>query len=126
MSSSTLARGAVGADTGSQPQPGSLDLAAASRPRAPSAAAQQNGLPAPPCTCPWPQELDEAFQGVNTGAAVESDPAVVASSTPLVSAQHSKMLLELVDGTAAEGYSFGADVSATGECVFQTGKGTLL
>ncbi|GJN91739.1 hypothetical protein Rhopal_004762-T1 [Rhodotorula paludigena] len=32
-----------------------------------------------------------------------------------------RMLLELADGSAYEGYSFGADKSIAGECVFQTG-----
>jgi carbamoyl-phosphate synthase/aspartate carbamoyltransferase len=34
----------------------------------------------------------------------------------------SKMVLEMQDGTLFEGFSFGADHSVAGECVFQTGE----
>lgn len=46
------------------------------------------------------------------------------SSTDLFSkASSSKMVLELADGTAYQGFSFGAqDKSISGECVFQTGQ----
>ena len=36
------------------------------------------------------------------------------------------MLLELADGSAYEGYSFGADKTISGECVFQTGALMML
>lgn len=32
------------------------------------------------------------------------------------------MLLEMTDGSAYEGYSFGANVGVSGEVVFQTGE----
>jgi carbamoyl-phosphate synthase/aspartate carbamoyltransferase len=32
------------------------------------------------------------------------------------------MVLELADGLALAGHSFGADKSVAGECVFQTGE----
>jgi carbamoyl-phosphate synthase/aspartate carbamoyltransferase len=32
------------------------------------------------------------------------------------------MVLELADGLALSGHSFGADKSISGECVFQTGE----
>jgi carbamoyl-phosphate synthase/aspartate carbamoyltransferase len=35
-------------------------------------------------------------------------------------------VLELADGLALSGHSFGAKKSIAGECVFQTGKSTLL
>lgn len=35
------------------------------------------------------------------------------------------MVLELADGLALAGHSFGADKSVAGECVFQTGKSPL-
>ena len=45
-----------------------------------------------------------------------SSPASSSTSTP-------RMVLELADGTAFQGFSFGAvDKSISGECVFQTGE----
>lgn len=54
----------------------------------------------------------------------EPSSDATASSTDLFSqASSSKMVLELADGTAYQGFSFGAQgKSISGECVFQTGQ----
>lgn len=49
-------------------------------------------------------------------------PAAPATSPPM-GTNPSEMILELADGTAYRGISFGAeDKSISGECVFQTGE----
>jgi hypothetical protein len=50
-------------------------------------------------------------------------PVTAPASTEVAS--HNKMVLEMQDGTLFEGYSFGADRSIAGECVFQTGEFSL-
>lgn len=53
----------------------------------------------------------------------EVDDAAPATQFKVSTASTSKMVLELADGTAFQGFSFGAKgKSISGECVFQTGK----
>lgn len=96
----------------------SLGSAARSPPLPPSAAApvvqqvasastaQFAGAPIPPATFLPPNQISKQFPGPDA---------------PHSKAQDGKMLLELTDGSAYEGYSFGADKTISGECVFQTG-----
>ncbi|GAA6035223.1 hypothetical protein JCM8097_006426 [Rhodosporidiobolus ruineniae] len=90
--------------------PPPLDLAAPPRAaavalsRPPSPSQRVSGRPVQPITT-LPSKEVAAQYGV-----------VDASVKPT-----SRMLLELADGSAYEGYSFGADKSIAGECVFQTG-----
>ncbi|SCZ87539.1 BZ3500_MvSof-1268-A1-R1_Chr2-2g05005 [Microbotryum saponariae] len=65
------------------------------------------GQPVPPTTYPTTAELKHQFAPTSQ------------SSSSHVSTK--KMLLELADGSAYEGFSFGAEKSIAGECVFQTG-----
>lgn len=67
------------------------------------------GLPVPPITCPPPSELNRLFPGPEEKRK-ERDGG-----------RDGKMLLELVDGTAFEGFGFGTDINVSGECVFTTG-----
>lgn len=77
------------------------------------------GAPAPPTTCQPPSVLDALFPGpsADAGADTRGSGAQIVGGL----ASDGKMLLELTDGSAYEGFSFGADHSITGECVFQTG-----
>jgi len=84
-----------------------------SRPPSPSRRGLDN-RPVQPITCPPSQEIAQLFQGAE--AALKG---VEGSKGP------NKMLLELADGSAYEGYSFGADKSIAGECVFTTGELTF-
>ncbi|GAA5952842.1 hypothetical protein JCM21900_004241 [Sporobolomyces salmonicolor] len=78
--------------------------------RPPSPSARVGGRPVQPITTPPLQEIDRLFQGPDAASKGASAP----KPTDL-------MLLELADGSAYEGYAFGADKSIAGECVFQTG-----
>ncbi|GAA5877417.1 hypothetical protein JCM8547_008793 [Rhodosporidiobolus lusitaniae] len=94
--------------------PPPLDLAAPapaavalpSRPPSPSQRIQ--GLPVQPITT-IPSHEVAALYG---GATEQAQGKTTATKS---------MLLELADGSAYQGYSFGADKSIAGECVFQTG-----
>ena len=66
--------------------------------------------PVQPITCPPSQEIAQLFQGAEAALKGVDGPK-----------GPNKMLLELADGSAYEGYSFGADKSIAGECVFTTG-----
>ncbi|KAM0753284.1 putative bifunctional pyrimidine biosynthesis protein PyrABCN [Meredithblackwellia eburnea MCA 4105] len=66
--------------------------------------------PTPPITTPPASRLEELFPG--------PDKDTRKAQADL---DAEKMLLELTDGSAFEGYSFGANKSISGECVFQTG-----
>lgn len=56
-------------------------------------------------------------------AAIAPGPAAPATYPPLAQSQDASMVLELADGTAYAGTSFGAEgKSISGECVFQTGE----
>lgn len=52
---------------------------------------------------------------------IDSDPATGPASEWDSSMGKGDMVLELADGLALSGHSFGADKSVAGECVFQTG-----
>ncbi|GAA5908065.1 bifunctional carbamoylphosphate synthetase/aspartate transcarbamylase [Sporobolomyces salmoneus] len=80
-----------------------------SRPPSPSRRGPNN-RPVQPITSPPSQEIAQLFQGAE--AALKG---VDGQNGP------NKMLLELADGSAYEGYSFGAEKSIAGECVFTTG-----
>ncbi|KAL8283595.1 hypothetical protein RQP46_005390 [Phenoliferia psychrophenolica] len=77
------------------------------------------GEPSPPTTTLPPSELSVLFPGPLAGAAADTRASGALLKGGLAS--DGKMLLELTDGSAYEGYAFGADKSITGECVFQTG-----
>ncbi|GAA5900006.1 hypothetical protein JCM6882_007023 [Rhodosporidiobolus microsporus] len=95
--------------------PPPLDLAAPSPAaalpsRPPSPSQRLQGRPVQPITSLPSKEVAAMFPGAEAqlkGADVEATTR--------------RMLLELADGSAYEGYSFGADKSIAGECVFQTG-----
>ncbi len=56
-------------------------------------------------------------------AAILPAPALPASAPPLGESHEANMVLELADGSAHSGISFGAEgKSISGECVFQTGE----
>ena len=80
------------------------------------------GEPTPPTTTLPPSELDVLFPGPHADAAADERSKGAQPKGGL--AGDGKMLLELADGSAYEGYAFGADKSITGECVFQTGADT--
>lgn len=82
------------------------------------------GEPSPPTTTLPPSELSVLFPGPLAGAAADTRASGALLKGGLAS--DGKMLLELTDGSAYEGYAFGADKSITGECVFQTGADTRL
>ena len=65
-------------------------------------------FPSPPITTPHVDKLERLFPGPD--------------GQPQLGEIESRSLLELADGSAYEGYTFGADKSMTGEVVFQTGK----
>jgi carbamoyl-phosphate synthase/aspartate carbamoyltransferase len=67
------------------------------------------GLPIQPVTYPPASELNTLFPG--------PDKRVVDNK-----GRDGKMLLELADGTAFEGFGFGKDINVSGECVFTTGE----
>lgn len=69
------------------------------------------GAPVAPSTCLPPKQLEALFPGPESKATA--------------SINDGRMLLELTDGSAYEGYSFGAEKSISGECVFQTGEFAL-
>lgn len=98
--------------------------AAATRPssQSPTRFGQPGGLPVPPVTCPPPSELDAIFPGPDAADGDNRGRGTKASSGIQ---GDGKMLLELTDGTAYEGFGFGAEKSISGECVFQTGKSYL-
>lgn len=73
------------------------------------------GLPVPPATFLPPRELSELFPGPDAPQQAVKDVS-----------KDGKMLLELADGSAYEGFSFGADKTISGECVFQTGAKRVL
>lgn len=73
----------------------------------PVASATASVFPSPPVTTPHVSKLEKLFPGPDGKAQVGEI--------------ESRTLLELADGSAYEGYSFGADKSMTGEVVFQTG-----
>lgn len=77
------------------------------------------GLPTPPITFPPPREIEALFPGPDADAADTRG-----RGAQLKGDLHNdgKMLLELADGSAFEGYGFGADKNISGECVFQTGE----
>lgn len=79
-----------------------------SRPSSPST--RVAGRPVQPIVSVPSQEIAAAYPGPD---------AQLKGVEPVK--QTERMLLELADGSAYEGYSFGADKSITGECVFQTG-----
>lgn len=63
-----------------------------------------------------------ALQRTGTASRLPS-PAPPATSAPVIGNQDTDMVLELADGTALRGVSFGAQgKSISGECVFQTGE----
>lgn len=86
--------------------------------RSPSRFGQPGGLPTPPVTYPPSSELDALYPGPNAHDGEQRGRGAVPKGGV---ARDGKMLLELVDGTAYEGYAFGADKNISGECVFQTG-----
>ncbi|GAA6005743.1 hypothetical protein JCM10207_005319 [Rhodosporidiobolus poonsookiae] len=95
--------------------PPPLDLAApptalALPSRPPSPSARVSGRPVQPITSVPSQEIAATYGGVDA----ELKDAQGVKYTE-------RMLLELADGSAYEGYSFGANKSIAGECVFQTG-----
>lgn len=96
--------------------PPPLDLAAppasvvALPSRPPSPSVRISGRPVQPIVSPPSQEIAAAYPG--------PDAELKGAAAPI---QTERMLLELADGSAYEGYSFGADKSIAGECVFQTG-----
>ena len=66
-----------------------------------------------------PVTFCSSFADPQTGANGASSSSALTSQGD----EASKMVLELADGTAFQGYSFGAPhKSISGECVFQTGK----
>jgi len=85
-----------------------------SRPASPSGRGLGN-RPVQPITYPPSQEIAQLFQGAE--AALNGSTGAKDSD---------KMLLELADGSAYEGYSFGAEKSIAGECVFTTGMSLYL
>ncbi|BGP44932.1 Carbamoyl-phosphate synthase [Rhodotorula kratochvilovae] len=95
--------------------PPPLDLAAppasvvALPSRPPSPSVRISGRPVQPIVSPPSQEVAAAYPGPD--AELKGVDAVTTE----------RMLLELADGSAYEGFSFGADKSIAGECVFQTG-----
>lgn len=87
---------------------GEARVAAPSRPASPSS--RVAGRPIQPIVSVPSQEIATIFPGPD---------ATLKGAEPVK--QTERMLLELADGSAYEGYSFGAEKSITGECVFQTG-----
>jgi len=73
-----------------------------------SSPAPGSALPSPPVCAPHVDKLERLFPGPD--------------GKDQVGEIESRTLLELADGSAFEGYTFGADKSITGEVVFQTGK----
>ncbi|GAA5980116.1 hypothetical protein JCM10908_001541 [Rhodotorula pacifica] len=88
--------------------PAEAAVAVPSRPASPSS--RVAGRPVQPIVSVPSQEIATIFPGPD---------ATLKGAEPVK--QTDRMLLELADGSAYEGYSFGADKSITGECVFQTG-----
>lgn len=105
MASPVLSPSLAAAAARSPPLPPSA--APVARQAASIATAVIAGAPIPPATFLPPDQLAQQFPG----------PDVQQSQF-----QDNKMLLELTDGSAYEGYSFGADKTISGECVFQTGE----
>lgn len=79
---------------------------------------QPGGPPVPPCSALPTAELNALFPGPDSKDAESRARGVVSSGN----GADGRMLLELADGTAYEGYAFGSDASISGECVFQTGE----
>lgn len=87
--------------------------------RSPTRYGLPGGLPHPPVTCPPPSQIAASFPGPNAEDGESRGRGAVLKGGV---ERDGKMLLELADGTAYEGYGFGRESSISGECVFQTGK----
>lgn len=97
--------------------PPALDLQVPAAPAAPapsrpaSPSARIAGRPVQPIVSLPAQEIASLYPGPD---------APLRGVDPKLKTE--RMLLELADGSAYEGYSFGADKSIAGECVFTTGS----
>lgn len=111
----------LSSSTSAMPAPPAIDLTPPTS-LSPTRFGQPGGLPVPPVTCPPPSELDAIFPGPDAADGENRGRGTKASSGIQ---GDGKMLLELTDGTAYEGFGFGADKSISGECVFQTGRSFL-